>query len=357
MNLTFNDLVTQMKNSYFSVTGETLLEDSETAKRLEAVASELYSLSCYGDYIFKQAFVQTATGKYLDYHAQLRGVTRKTASSSAGEVTFSVIEPLEEDIIIPKGTVCSVYAKPYLQFATDSETVLEAGSLNVTAAVTALGEGEEYNVEANQVTVMVNAPTSIYSVVNSQEFTGGCNEESDASLRIRILNHYAMPANGVSCQSVENVIMNLDYIVDCNVFLSQTSGKITVIVKTKTGELEPRQKYEIQDALGFAELVGASVEVVVCGEEDFTVVVEANVRYGFDKTEIENQISQAVNEVCSALKIGEPLSLNTISKQLIKIDGISIFNVYSNQALGEVVNCSGENCLHLSDLVVNCFDE
>ena len=101
MNLTFNDLVTQMKNSYFSVTGETLSEDSETAKRLEAVASELYSLSCYGDYIFKQAFVQTATGKYLDYHAQLRGVTRKTASSSAGEVTFSVIEPLEEDIIIP----------------------------------------------------------------------------------------------------------------------------------------------------------------------------------------------------------------------------------------------------------------
>lgn len=357
MNLTFNDILTQMKNSYFSVKGETLSENSETAKRLEAVASELYSLSCYGDYIFKQAFVQTATGKYLDYHAQLRGVTRKTASSSSGEVTFSVLEPSQENIVIPAGTVCSVHSKPYIQFATDSEAVITAGSLSVTVGVTALGEGEEYNVGANEITVMVNAPTSIYSVSNSNDISGGCDEESDSSLRKRIINHYAMSANGVSCQSVENVILNLDYVLDCNVFLSQTSGKITVIVKTKTGSLEPKQKYEIQDTVGFAELVGAYVDVVLCQDEDFSLVVEANVRYGFDKTEIENQISQAVNDVCSALKIGEPLSLNTVSKQLIKIDGISTFNVYSNDALGEAVNCSGENCLHLSDLVVNCFDE
>lgn len=357
MNLTFSDILTQMKNSYFSVKGEKLSDNSETAKRLEAVASELYSLSCYGDYIFKQAFVQTATGKYLDYHAQLRGVTRKTASSSKGEVTFSVLEPLEENIIIPQGTVCSVYNKPYIQFSTDSEAVIEAGSLNVTVKVTALGEGEEYNVKSNEITVMVNAPTSIYSVSNSDDITGGCNEESDSSLRKRVINHYAMSANGVSCQSVENVILNLEYVIDCNVFLSQTTGRITVIVKTKTGSLEPRQKYEIQDTVGFAELVGATVDVVLCNNEDFSLVVEANVRYGFDKTEIENKISKAVNEVCSALKIGEPLLLSTISKQLINIDGISEFNVYSNQALGEVVNCSGENCLHLSDLVVNCFDE
>lgn len=357
MNLTFSEILTQMKNSYFSVSGEKLEENSNTAKKLEAVASELYSLSCYADYIFKQAFVQTATGKYLDYHGELRGVVRKTASLSVGQVTFSLLEPLEENVIIPQGTVCSVYSKPYLQFATDGEVVLQSGDLSVTVPATSLGAGEEYNVEAQEVTVMVNAPTSIYSVTNDREFTGGCNEESDASFRKRIINHYAMPANGVSCQSLENVISNLDYVLDCNVIFSETSGRITVIVKTKTGTLEPRQKYEIQDTVGFAELVGAVVEVLVCGNEDFTLVVEANVRSGFDKAEVESKIRQCVNDVCSALKIGEPLSLNTISKQLIKIDGISAFNVYSNKAFGEVVNCSGQNCLHLSDLVVNCFDE
>ena len=51
------------------------------------VASEIYSVCAYGDYIFRQGFPQTATGAYLDKHAQLRSITRKKAAR-AGAYSF-----------------------------------------------------------------------------------------------------------------------------------------------------------------------------------------------------------------------------------------------------------------------------
>lgn len=357
MNKTYEEILSEMKTAYFNSKGERLEENSEILKKLEAVASELYSLSCYGDYIFKQAFVQTATGSYLESHGILRGVTRKTACSSKGELTFYVNEVSDQNIVIPQGTVCSARSNPYLQFSTDEEVTLTAGELEVTVGATAMGTGEEYNVKSGEITVMVNAPTGVAGVKNAQAFTGGWNDESDSSLRQRIIDHYAMSPNGISCQSVANVVMNLDFVADCNISLPENSGVITVVVKTKSGELSSKEKYQIQDTVGIAELVGATVSVVLSQNEDFSIVVEVKVRSGFDKTEIQNQITNAVNEICSALKIGTPLSLNTISKQLVKIDGISEFNVYSDKALGEVVNCGAQNCLHLSELAVNCFDE
>lgn len=357
MNKTFDEILLEMKNAYFNTIGEKLDDNSEIMKRLQAVASELYALSCYGDYIFKQAFVQSATGANLDAHAVLRGVTRKTAGTAKGELTFYLNEVSEESITIPQGVVCSVSEKPYLQYITDEEVTLTAGELNVTVSATAISSGEEYNVDAGEITVMVNAPAGIYGVTNNNQFTGGCDEESDLSLRRRIIDHYAYSPNGVSCQSVANVVMDLDFVADCNIPVPEDPGVITVVVKTKSGELSSKERYQVQDTVGFSELVGGYTSVVLAENEDFSIVVEANIRSGFNKTEIEEQITQIVKEICSALKIGEPLALNTISKQLVKIDGISQFNVYSDNAFGEVINCGARNCLHLDELVVNCFDE
>lgn len=357
MNLTYNEILEKMRGGYFDACGERLKENSESEKRLEAVASELYALSCYGDYIFKQAFVQTATGEELDKHAQLRGVKRKSADFSHGEVTFSVLTPADENISIPKGTICSVKNKPYLQFATDEQCVINAGELNATVAVTALSSGGEHNVKPYEISVMVNAPTSVYSVFNSDYLQGGCDTESDASLRRRIINHYAMPANGVNCCSVANALLDYDFVRDCNVFLTQEKGVITVVIKSKTGKLEAEEINKILDSVGLAELVGASVEIVESKSEDFAITVEANARVGFDKAKTEQEIKKAVKEICSALKIGEPLFLSDVTRKLMSVNGIGSFNVYSDKALGGVVNCSADGCLCLTDLVVNFFDE
>lgn len=357
MNKTYDDILVEMKNAYFKESKEKPDDNSSVMQRLKAVASELFALSCYGDYIFKQAFIQTAAGKQLDYHGAVRGCVRKTASPSMGMLTFYISEPLQEDIVIPSKTVCSSGEKNYIQFATLNEAVIKAGAISVSVPSQSLGNSQEYNVLEGDITVLVNAPAGISGVINADAFTGGCDEESDASFRKRIMQHYAFPANGVNAASVSNIIKNLDFVTDCFVTTGEVPGEILVVVKTKSNHLTDEQNEKIKKSVGISELVGAAVSIIAADSQDFSISIEVKVTSGYNKTEIEQQVHSLVREECSSLKIGESLSLNTISKQIIKLDGISTFNVYSKNALGEVVVCGSTSCLHLSELAVNCFDE
>lgn len=65
MNLTYEEILENMKKAYFDECKVNVDNMSDLGKRFETVASELFALSCYGDYIFKQAFVQTATENTL----------------------------------------------------------------------------------------------------------------------------------------------------------------------------------------------------------------------------------------------------------------------------------------------------
>lgn len=357
MNKTYNEILEEMKCAYFNHCSQRSEDNQSVLKRLEAVASELYALSCYGDYIFKQAFIQTATGENLDRHAMVRNCERKTASKARGVLTFYVDEPSAEKIIISQNTVCSVENKPYIQFATLEKCEIDIGETSVSVNAQALDNGYAYNVEAGKINVLVNAPVGISRVENLSNFTGGYDEESDSSLRDRIMKNYSIKANGVNNQSVANSILLLDYVTDCNVSYNNWPGYITAVVATKDNSLSEEQTEEICKTIGLDELTGSLTDVVLAEPQSFSLVVEANVRAGFDKDEIKSKITDAVNEISSVCRIGRPLLLNTVSKKLISIEGISSFNVYSKDAYGEVIQCNIFNYLFLDDLVVNCFDE
>ena len=87
MNLTYDEILNSMKIEFAGEKGEAVKELSDIEARFKAVASEIYSVSAYGDYIMKQSFPQTATGEFLDRHAELRSITRKTASYAKGAIT------------------------------------------------------------------------------------------------------------------------------------------------------------------------------------------------------------------------------------------------------------------------------
>ena len=62
-------------------TGFTMDDTADLAVRLYAAAAQIQSLYAYSDWAMNQSFPQTATGEYLDYHAALRGITRKAGTS------------------------------------------------------------------------------------------------------------------------------------------------------------------------------------------------------------------------------------------------------------------------------------
>lgn len=357
MNKTYDEILEEMKCAYFNECGERLDDNSQTAKRFEAVASELFALSCYGDYIFRQAFVQTATKDNLDRHGAVRNCLRKTASSAQGTLTFYIDMPVTEKTVINKNTVCSVENSPYLQYASTQDGVIAPGETSVTVPAAALGSGYAYNVAAGTVTVMVNAPVGISGVINDIAFTGGYDDESDSAYRNRIMNHYSISANGVNRQSLANAVLMLDFVTDCYIPDAQEPGEIFVIVATKNNQLTYSQIEQVTEVIDIRTLIGAVVFVQLARVQNFSISVEADIRAGFSQTAIRKQIESIVREICSACTIGQALQLNTISKELAALPEISSFNVYSKEAYGEVVPCGSESYLYLNSLVVKCFDE
>ena len=357
MNKTYDDILIEMKKEYFEVSGQVLDDSSNVFKRLQAVASELFALSTYGDYIFKQAFIQTATGQYLDRHGQIRGCTRKTPSESTGILEFTVAEPVADDIIIPKGTVCSVNGKPFLQYATVGEAVIKAGSLSTSVSATSLGYGEKYNVLPNEITVMVNAPVGISSVTNTNAFISGCDEESDLAYRNRIICAYSSAPNGVGTKSIENVVMGYDCVKDCHVSYSGEHEGIEIVAIAKTGSFSKEQEKMIVESIALRELLGVDIIFSQAMPQNYSIVAEIKVRGGFDKKEVKAEVKDKIKTISSALRIGEELQLNRISKQLMNMDALSEYNIYSKEAYAEVIVCDSNKYLHLNDLVVNCFEE
>lgn len=354
MNLTYNEIFDEMKNVYMRESGKCLEKGSETEKRLEAVATEVYSVSCYGDFVMKQAFVQTATGIYLDKHGALRDCARKRAAYAEGSITFFVNEVNDGDVIVAEGTVCSVPYRPHLQYATTEPAVIYAGEKSVTVPARALEPGEIYNVFADEISVMVNAPVGINGAVNEVDFIGGCDEESDSSYRKRILDSYSIIPNGVNAASLESQVLKHPNVYDCYITPGDSAGEIFVIVRIH-GFSEDTPA--VLQYIPIIKLIGVQAVVKQAAEKRFSLSVDFNLASGFDKNEVIENIKYIVKDYCAALKIGSELNLSDVAKRLSDIEAVSNVSVSSPESYANTVNCGAEEYLHLVETAVKCYEE
>ena len=162
--------------------------DCDLAVRLYAAAAELQALG--------QSFPQTARGVYLDYHAQMRGIARTAATKAVGTLRFSVERAPSTALRIAAGTVCMTEGET--RFQTTAEAVLAAGELSVDAPAEALEPGRSGNAAAGTIVILTACPVGITGCTNPAPFTGGSDQEDDASLRSRILESYQRLPNGAN---------------------------------------------------------------------------------------------------------------------------------------------------------------
>jgi uncharacterized phage protein gp47/JayE len=352
--MTYNEILDNMKKAFYEQCGENVDMMGDLGARFQAVASELFSLYCYGDFVLKQAFVQTAEGEYLDYHAELRDTQRKSSSLAEGSLTFSILEASDEDVEIPKGTICAVSDSPYIQFETIDNAVISSGELSVTVKARAIEGGSAYNVDSATVTVMVNPPSSVAKVTNEGEFTGGWDEESDYSLRKRLLSSYSVPPTGVSATSLAESIMKFDDVLDC-VVANVANLHISAYLITKSGTADDELIEKIKNSIMISKLVNLPVCVYISEPKKFNLNVDATVSKGMSE-EVEAKIRELVTDYTNALKIGESLSMVKLSYEVSKIDGVKYCEVSCNSGTGTSVTCTTQTHLKLKNLTVNCYE-
>lgn len=338
-----------MKNAFFEECGRNPESLGDVSARLNAVASEIYSMYCNMDYVARQSFIQTAQGEYLDYHAQLRNMSRKSASKATGKLTFSIPLAIDESIVIPKGTICSVKDKPFIQYETDEDAVLEAGKLSVSASATALDTGDTYNVDENMVTVLVSSPARIESVTNTDPFVGGNDAESDERLRNRLINSFKMLPNSINKQSIEDIVCTIDEVLDCHIYeINNVIKSVKVSVNTIYGYVNNDIIKKVNNKLLALNMLGYTSEVVGVARVSVNVDVVTNA----DPDEVQT----ACADYFDKLRIGDSVDLLSFRMWLSKRFDEPISDVRSSSATGQYIICDNNKLLRLDDVRVVPYD-
>lgn len=330
MSLTYNEILQAMRKEYISKTNIQPICASDLDLRFEILASQLYSLAKKGDYILKQAFLQTATGKCLENHADIRGVYRVHYSKSHGKLRFSVNEPATSNIQIPAETICASSKNSLLRFATINSAILKNGESFVDVDAQALRTGTEYDVIAGEITTMVVPPTGIDSVVNPKDFQGGYSGESDDKLRERVINSLRNMPNGLNKQDLLDRVMGSGFVTDANFYrkrLDQNNhGDLFVALQTDDEQLTDAQKEVVANLLANYTLYTDSINVVLASKVPVQYSLSLFMEVGGDK---EVAIKKA-KDICGIYNdnyctIGTPFSLFEIEPQIERIPQVHHF--------------------------------
>ena len=267
-----DELYGKMLAVFEEKTGFTMDDTADLAVRLYAAAAQIQTLYAYSDWAVNQSFPQTATGEDLDYHAALRGITRKAGTKARGSLRFRLDAAREDDLTVNKGTVCATAG--LVRFVTTKDGVIPAGELYADIPAEAESVGTSGNAGAETITVMTRAPEGVSGMLNPKAFTGGSGAETDEELRARVLDSFIRLPNGANAAFYE--LRALSHAgVEAAVVIPRMNGIGTVGVVIAAPEGVPSEELlqEVQDDLDAVREI--AVDVTVLAPEVQSVAVTA----------------------------------------------------------------------------------
>lgn len=149
------------------------------------IAFEIWRALMTLDELIDAFYVNENSGKYLDAHAALFGLTRRTGTCAAAEVRFLG----SDGTIVPAGT--AFFTAGGLEFRLTEDAVLEDGT--ATGLLQAAEAGEQYNVSAGAVEQMLRTVPGLERF-EAGAADGGTDPENDAALFARLDERRRRPA-------------------------------------------------------------------------------------------------------------------------------------------------------------------
>jgi len=328
--LTYDEILTQMKAKFKQESGFEADDATDIGIRLRLLAGQLFSQSANISFVAKQLFLQTATGEYLDMHAQMRGLIRRAATKAHGTARFFITQPAQASIIIPQGTLCAISGENAESYATTQEATLLQGQTQVDVPIVANNSGRNGNAAVGVITMLVNPPQGITSVTNITELTGGSDKENDELLRDRIMQSYQQISNGANPQFYKELAMQNPRVVSVNV-INSARGAGTVDVIFDTAEQEEEQITAIQDELDatfdIAREIGTDVKAFFCERNPIKFMVFIKVKPDFNSSEVITQCEEKISEYVESLRVGENIIAARLGNIIYNIDGVENYNL------------------------------
>lgn len=314
------DIVTQsaifneIKSKFEELTENKISYDSDIAIRMNIVAGEIANIYEQIDFCKKQMFPQTATGEYLTHHAQIRDIKRLTANRANGSILFSRNSPATSDILIPMGTMCGTSLNGNsVVYVTTENSKIAKGETEISVKAEASEIGAIGNIKANSINVLISGVLGVDRINNPQDFIGGMDDESDESLRKRIVNSYLNISNGSNLKFYEDVAMTVKNVwsakaVVNNVDTTKVDLYISDMFRQPTDELVT----QVQTAIDKARELNVKVTVKKATVVPFDITLKIIVKDLNANSVILGDVKDFISNRVYNLKIGEDFNPYTI---------------------------------------------
>ena len=328
---TTDEIYGELLAAFAQRAGFTPEADCDLAVRLYAAAAELQALGIQADWVLDQSFPQTAQGIYLDYHAQMRGITRTAATHAAGTIRFSVQNAPASDLIIASGTVCMTADE--VRFQTTEEAVLAAGELTADVMAEALEPGRSGNAAAGTIRILTACPVGITGCTNPAPFTGGSDQEDDESLRGRILESYQRLPNGANAAWYEQTAMSHSGVAAAKaVGKARGIGTVDVYIATEAGLPGAELLQEVQADLQERREIAVDVDVLAPEAEEVDITAELAVREEVEFSAVKSAVEQALTGFFSGRRLGKAVLLAELGDLIYHVDGVENYRLLAPSA-------------------------
>lgn len=192
--------------------------------------------------VIKLIFPEWSYGEFVDYHAKVKGMTRRAAIAASGELTITGAPKT----VIPAGSMFSTAAvngEPSVDYITlEAATIPDAGT--VTVAIECVQTGTVGNTDPATIIHVSSRLTGITSVTNEKEVTGGTEGEDDESLVARIVEFDKNLGESYvgSAYDYRRWAMSVPGVGSATVISAQdTSGLVTIIITDANGDPATKQ--------------------------------------------------------------------------------------------------------------------
>jgi len=298
---------------------------SDAYHKAQAVGFVLEDLDSKRAWIARQVFPDEATSANLERHARQRGMTRRAATVAQGTLAFTGVDATP----IPLGTV--VARVDGVQYSTTAAATWDGGG-NASAVAEAVEAGAVGNMLDTTVLDLVSPiPDVAATAAADGDFTSGTDEESDAELLARLLDHLQQPPAGGTANDWKQWALEVDGVLEAYVFpLRRGLGTVDVVVFSEgpggdratpsAGLLTTVDAY-----LDTVRPVTVKIYEVLAADEvpvdvDFTVLEVAD---GYVDVDVAAAAEAAVAAAFPALEPGETLYLTThLHAVLSQVEGL-----------------------------------
>ncbi|WP_274571548.1 baseplate J/gp47 family protein [Neisseria leonii] len=281
------------------------------ASRLASCAVGQYAHQVW---MAQQIFPDTADSEYLERHASLRGLRRRSPTTAAGSAVICG----NVGAHVPAGTQIRAGSRFYR--TTEAAQIGSDGQTEVPIIADTAGSAANATDTAGQ----LMAPSAGVSADCRIQAAGGTDTENDASLLSRLLELIRRPPAGGNRNDYKNWALNVDGVTSAYVYpLRRGLGTVDIAVTSAGGMPSDEVIGRVQAYIDEMRPVTAKSSLVF--KPDVTTVpVTVQVRTdGIDLPTAKERIETALTEYFNTLIPGDGLIVSQIEAAISNADGIA----------------------------------